>query len=779
MNHIASTPEPVIRTIPLSRLDLAPENVRKTSADPTALAELKASIAAHGLLENLLARAQGSGEAPGSSPGQAPVGRYAVIAGGRRLAALQALASEGVLDEDHPVPCLIAADGDCGELSLAENVIRVAMHPADQVIAFHRLAESGVTVSAIAARFGVSERLVEQRLRLGNVAPELLDAYRAEEIDLETLKVFAVTTDHGRQRTVWHQVKDQGCRPGAWQVKRMLTEDSVPGAAAVARFIGIDVYEAAGGAITRDLFAQEDDRGIWFDDPALLNKLAMQKLQDTADELDTRWKWAEAAPELDWSATARFGRIRPEPAEPTDEERAELERLSARHAELADMDDEDWTGELIEEAEGIETRLDEIDAAVDARAAFRPDDMAMAGCIATIGPDGALQVIQGLVRPEDMPETTGEGGDVQEAGNDGVGTESGRVDAPAITAPIASPADPRVKAREEAGVGIGLADDLRAIRTALVKAHLAKDYEAAFDLMLFQLARAVFTNGHRADALDVAVKETADRPASRMNDEAFADWSPGEAMLADRSGLPLDWMEKEDDGESFAALRDLPRAEKQALFSAAVARTVKGQLAFEPDARPELEATIARLDVDFAKRVRPTADMLWSRIRKDRILAVARETLGPAWASARSKYKKADLARAMEEAFGAGDPPVGLAASARAAALAWTPPGFPPFDTGRVEEPDRDVPPAGEPEPDPAPIPATVKAVDDDIPDTVGGDASEAPGPGVPSDRDPGPETANGGPSIDVSQENVLTPPRTNGRDSGDGLDIPEFLRRA
>ena len=773
MNHIASTPEPVIRTIPLSRLDLAPENVRKTSADPTALAELKASIAAHGLLENLLARAQGSGEDG--------IGRYAVIAGGRRLAAMQALASEGVLDKDHPVPCLIAVKGDCGELSLAENVVRVAMHPADQVIAFHGLAESGVTVSAIAARFGISERLVEQRLRLGHAAPELLDAYRAEEIDLETLKVFAVTTDHGRQRAVWEQVKDQGCRPGAWQVKRMLTEDSVPGTAAIARFVGIDVYEAAGGAITRDLFAQEDDRGIWFDDPALLNKLAMQKLQDTADELDTRWKWAEAAPELDWSATARFGRIRPEPAEPTDEERAELERLSARHAELADMDDEDWTGELIEEAEGIETRLDEIDAAVDARATFRPEDMAMAGCIATIGPDGMLQVIQGLVRPEDMPEKAGEGGDVQETGYDGVGVESGRVDGPAISAPIASPPDPRVKAREEAGVGIGLADDLRAIRTALVKAHLAKDYEAAFDLMLFQLARAVFTNGHRADALDVAVKETADRPASRMNDEAFADWSPGEAMLADRSGLPLDWMEKEDDGESFAALRDLPRAEKQALFSAAVARTVKGQLAFEPDARPELEATIARLDVDFAKRVRPTADMLWSRIRKDRILAVARETLGPAWASARSKYKKADLAKAMEEAFAAGDPPVGLAASARAAALAWTPPGFAPFDAGRMDDTDTDgdVPPVCEPEPDPAPIPATVEAVDDDIPVTVGGDASEAPDPGVPSDEDPGPETADVGSTIDVSRENGLAPPRVNGHDSGDGLDVPEFLRRA
>ena len=446
------------------------------------------------------------------------------------------------------------------------------------------------------------------------------------------------------------------------------------------------------------------------------------------------------------------------------------------------MDDEDWTGELVEEAEGIETRLDEIDAAVDARATFRPEDMAMAGCIATIGQDGALQVIQGLVRPEDMPEKAGKGADGLEADTgDSGAAELGRVDGPEISAPIASPPDPRAKAWEEAGVGIGLADDLRAIRTALVKAHLAKDYEAAFDLMLFQLARAVFTNVHRAGALDVAVKETADRPTSRMNDEAFVNWSPGEAMLADRSGLSLDWMEQEDEGESFAALRALPQAEKQALFSAAVARTVKGQLAFEPDARPELEATIARLDVDFAKRVRPTADMLWSRIRKDRILAVARETLGPAWASARSKYKKADLATAMEGLFAAGDPPVGLGTSARAAALAWTPPGFAPFDAGRMDDTDTDgdVPPVGEPEPNPAPVPDTVEAVDDGVPDTAGGDASDAPDSGVPADKDPGPETADGGPTIDVSRENVLTPPQVNGHDSGDGLDIPEFLRRA
>ena len=50
-------PERDIRDIPLSQLELSPDNVRKTPADASAFTELKASIAAHGLLENLIARA--------------------------------------------------------------------------------------------------------------------------------------------------------------------------------------------------------------------------------------------------------------------------------------------------------------------------------------------------------------------------------------------------------------------------------------------------------------------------------------------------------------------------------------------------------------------------------------------------------------------------------------------------------------------------------------------------------------------------------------------------
>ena len=43
-------------------------------------------------------------------PGQVAAERYAVIAGGRRLKAMQAQVENGVLDADHPAPCLVAVD---------------------------------------------------------------------------------------------------------------------------------------------------------------------------------------------------------------------------------------------------------------------------------------------------------------------------------------------------------------------------------------------------------------------------------------------------------------------------------------------------------------------------------------------------------------------------------------------------------------------------------------------------------------------------------------------
>ena len=497
MNFIAPRAKPLIREIPLSRLALAPENVRKTPPDAQADAALKASIAAFGLLENLVVRP----DEPDSDGNE----RFAVVAGGRRLKAMQTLVEDTVFDADHPVPCQVrTGDAEPGEVSLAENIVRIAMHPADQVVAFAKLVEAGQSVSAIAARFGASERVVEQRLRLGNAAPELLDAYRADQIDLEVLKAFAVTTDRDRQMAVWEQVAGQGYRPSAGQVKRLLTEERVPGRTAVARFVGVEAYEAAGGAVLRDLFADEHEHGVWFEDPVLLERLATDKLQAAADELATRWKWAVPMIEATWDDTARYGRIEPQPGTPTDEERAEIEKLETRYDELRGMDDDEWTEALLEEAGRIEARLDEIEGAVEARAVFRREDIAMAGCIVTIGRDGNLQVIQGLVKPEDMPKPTEADRRTVEAGtNAGNGHDPDAADhgahaaGPSVSQPMAPPRDREAEARKEAGVGIGLADDLRSVRTALVKAKLAGDFEATFDLALFQMGRAVFTPGYR------------------------------------------------------------------------------------------------------------------------------------------------------------------------------------------------------------------------------------------------------------------------------------------
>ena len=89
-----------IQRIPLDRLAASPENARRAPPGDAAHAELKASLAAHGLLENLVVRAVEA--APDGAA------RYAVVAGGRRLAALRELARaaqrEANLRSHRPLP---------------------------------------------------------------------------------------------------------------------------------------------------------------------------------------------------------------------------------------------------------------------------------------------------------------------------------------------------------------------------------------------------------------------------------------------------------------------------------------------------------------------------------------------------------------------------------------------------------------------------------------------------------------------------------------------------
>jgi len=150
-----------MQTIPLSQLRPSARNVRRIG---TSIDDLAASIAVHGLLQNLSVEPSDDG--------------FEVVAGSRRYAALRKLADAGQIAADFPVPCQVTDRAAAHEASLAENVIRQAMHPADEFDAFAQLAGQGLSASQIAERFGAEVKHVEQRLKLANVAAELLQEYR-------------------------------------------------------------------------------------------------------------------------------------------------------------------------------------------------------------------------------------------------------------------------------------------------------------------------------------------------------------------------------------------------------------------------------------------------------------------------------------------------------------------------------------------------------------------------------------------------------------------------
>jgi ParB family chromosome partitioning protein len=241
--------EATVRKIPLNKLVLSPANARKTPSSPAEDAELKANIRACGLKQNLVVH-----------PVTDEKGLHAVTGGGRRLMKiLQELAAEGVIATDHKVPCLVEDPEQALETSLIENTVRAGMHPADEFVAMAGLIDAGQPIEAVAARFGVSERHVKQRLRLGKVAPELLDEFRAGEISLEVMTAFTLGVDHDTQLAVWRQVRTQPyVTPHA--VRRLLTQGAVSVDSRLGAFVDVAAYEAAGGTVRRDLFSTRDER---------------------------------------------------------------------------------------------------------------------------------------------------------------------------------------------------------------------------------------------------------------------------------------------------------------------------------------------------------------------------------------------------------------------------------------------------------------------------------------------------------------------------------------
>lgn len=284
----------MLQSIPLNQLKPSPRNVRKTGG--TKFEDLVASIAAVGLRQNLnVTRPKGDGP-------------YLVTSGQRRLSAMNALVGKGKLPADYPVPCMIVDEAVAAEVSLAENVVRQAMHPADEFDAFTALVAEGKTSDEIAERFGCTAKHVEQRLRLAAIAPEILDDYRAGKATLEQMQTLTLTDDHKVQRAAWKAGEKMQWKRDPEELREVLVNDEIDGKSRLAKYVGEKAYTAAGGVLRKDLFGDE----VFFPDAKLLTKLAEEKLQKHLDKVlqKENWKWGEVRLKFDWNDEQKFGTAR-------------------------------------------------------------------------------------------------------------------------------------------------------------------------------------------------------------------------------------------------------------------------------------------------------------------------------------------------------------------------------------------------------------------------------------------------------------------------------------
>ena len=277
--------------IPLNKLDISDDNVRQ-KPNPEFELRLSHDIEARGVLQNLIV-AKGKKR-----------GRYDIIGGGKRKRAMQLVVERGKMEADHPTPCLVIdrRQHNAGEVSLAENFQRLQMTPAEECQAFqHFIKEDGDT-AGVAKRFGLTQRFVEGRLRLANLAEPIFDALAAGDITLDIAKAYAATDKHEVQLRVFEQMR-YAYSPSADAIRRLIADGSMRGNDPIALLVGEDAYVEAGGTIERDLFSEAaDDRWI---DVEIAHKLAAAKMEAEAERPRRIRGRREAS-----SASIRYGCLR-------------------------------------------------------------------------------------------------------------------------------------------------------------------------------------------------------------------------------------------------------------------------------------------------------------------------------------------------------------------------------------------------------------------------------------------------------------------------------------
>jgi ParB family chromosome partitioning protein len=629
------------RDIPFDNLSLSQANVRRIKAG-ISVEELAESIARRGLIQSLHVR-------PLLDETGAETGRYEVPAGGRRFRALELLVKQKRLPKSAPVPCIVSEASSgilIDEVSLAENIERAPLHPLDQFRAFLALRDKGMTEAEIAAAFFVTPQVVKQRLRLTAVAPTLLEVYADDAMTLEQLMAFTVSDDHDRQVQVWEAVR-QSWQKEPYQIRRMLTEQTVRAGDRRARFIGLDTYVEVGGAVMRDLF--EEDGGGWLQDVPLLERLVAEKLSAEAVAIAAEgWKWVEVATDFPYGHTHGLRRLTGTTVDLTEAERDEREMLREEYDALeAEYEGAD------EFPDAVDARLGEIEAALEAFNSrplqFEPDQMARAGAFVSLRSDGTLSIERGYVRPEDEepvePVTSAPDSVMPEAA----------APQPVITTPWQPPA-------EEEDEGIRplpdrLLSELTAYRTLALRDAVARNPEVALTALLHRLVSDTLHHRNTRGCLQASIQHVYlpshaeglnDSPAAQSIAERHEGW---EADLPGDDAALWDWIAALDSASRLALLAHCVSYGVNALYEKPNPYSASGVSEHGLQVRlAQADRLVRATSLDMADAGwRPTVSNYLGRVTKAQILEAVREGAGEARAKALEGLKKEDMAREAEQ----------------------------------------------------------------------------------------------------------------------------------
>ena len=459
------------------------KNVRRTpTKNATSDTELKASIKANGLLQNLVVH-------PLKSRGKEQL--YGVAAGGRRLDQIGELVAEGHFTPGTEFLCRLERNATKAlELSMAENSGREAMTGADTISAFSAMVREGKGVEELAVAFGISAVTVQRRLKLANASPKLFELYAGGQMALDQLMALCVIDDHARQEAIWEGAHQHQRHAG--QLRRMALGEAVNAASdRMALFVGLDAYMAAGGQITRDLFS-DNDQG-YCNDPALLAKLAGEKLGVERERmLAEGLPWVEVLDEFDHQARQDYVQAPTTQRKATKVEQKALKEAqkALAIAEKAMSDYENGEEEDDPEGEGP-ARFETLDQAIDdARAQVEEllgnlrvvsDDVrTLCGVVLAIDTDGTLAVHRHLVRKADAKKamsaakrSEGSG----DAASDAQGDDQGQDD-------------------PGAGLSDALQRRLSAQKTVAVQVELARNQQVAMAVLAYTLMSELVLSGN-------------------------------------------------------------------------------------------------------------------------------------------------------------------------------------------------------------------------------------------------------------------------------------------